>query len=334
MLLPRIDWGLPKGIDDCRESFHFGEPQGDFLGFWHDIKANAIEVDLKRDASALALKLAGSVLGRIAAESNADEKQRGLDRIIELASHLSINHRETLAQAVREKKFDMPLGVFRAAAAQFARDRHEQREEEAPDIDVAKLVEQAKSLGTEIYVHKTRYIVRVAKGGKFCEMNETQLSRKLATQGFDDLEVNALLEHATKEKQQIDMHVALAGHRAGVEPNNGISILVTGDPPLQVASSQAGAFDVIKTLLDNMLGAKQLDYFFTWLQCARRRILNQQWVPLQSVVFAGDPNAGKTFVAQEIVARSLGRCASAFDYMSDKTAFNEDLASAELLPDG
>lgn len=319
VLLPRISWNLPKGIDDCREFYHFGDPPGDFLQFWHAIKTKAIEVDTKREASSLALELAGSALAHL----GEDEKQR----VVELAVYLDVLDQDTLARAMHDK-FGTSLTRFRQAIAEYIRDRNEQREIQ---IDVAKLVEKAKSLGTEIYVYKTRYIVRVARGGKFCEMNETQLSRKLAAQGFDEVEISVLLEHATKQEQQIDMHVALAGRRAGVETNNGNSILVTGDPPSAKAATQPGPFDVIQTLLDNMLGSEQLGYFFTWLQCARRRILRQQWVPLQSVIFAGDPNAGKTFVAQEIVARSLGRCASAFDYMSDKTAFNEDLASAELL---
>ena len=50
--LPRIPFGGPNGIDDCREEFG-----GEFQAFWEGIKVEAVEVGVEMDMSTLAAEL-------------------------------------------------------------------------------------------------------------------------------------------------------------------------------------------------------------------------------------------------------------------------------------
>src|SRR4029077_3275163 len=63
--LPRIPFNMPNGIDDCRESLG-----NEFPAFWEKIKTDAIEVDQRLPAGALATKLATRELPAIAKSAN------------------------------------------------------------------------------------------------------------------------------------------------------------------------------------------------------------------------------------------------------------------------
>ena len=108
LLLPRIPLSMPKGIDDCREA------EGSrFAAFWEEIKAAAIEVPRKADASALAVKLLTRELPTIKNAPDWQESYR--PGIIALAARLDPLPLDDLAAAVKHH-LGIKASVFKEQA--------------------------------------------------------------------------------------------------------------------------------------------------------------------------------------------------------------------------
>ena len=192
----------------------------------------------------------------------------------------------------------------------------------------------------KIYLCRTTYFVE-NRDGTFAEMSERMLRRRLIQRDYfttyrdknnklrkDLSQIEELLERVSQEGQ-IDMHLdRLAGHDAGFQVNNGIRLLVTNKAP--AVPARQGKWDTIAKLWTEQMGETQLPYLLTWLQAARKRVLSHQFAPLQGMALTGDPNAGKTTDVQ-LISGCLGRSANPFQYIIEKSTFNENVAAAELL---
>jgi hypothetical protein len=168
--LPRIPFNMPNGIDDCRESLG-----NKFPAFWEKIKTDAIEVDQRLPAGALATKLATRELPAIAKSANNEIQIRKLS---ELASYLDPISLESLAKAA-SKILNLPIAAFRKMAKEIASQRKEQiarknREQRSKTVeDVAQTVNDPRPK-IEIPASRSRLSSEFAK----------ELGPILAKQGF------------------------------------------------------------------------------------------------------------------------------------------------------
>jgi hypothetical protein len=186
--------------------------------------------------------------------------------------------------------------------------------------------EASFTLPFKIFLHKKGYLVE-NEDGNYIEMNEQMLRRRLRLRGIVEEKASILLDFVS-QNNYVDLYAELAGYAPGLHTINNVRVLVTRGVPMIPAVK--GDWSTASQLFDNMFGEEQLKYFFTWWQTARWRLVNHEWIPLQSIVLAGPPGAGKTTLLH-LLGKSFGKKASPFDYIKGKTAFNEDLASAPLL---
>jgi hypothetical protein len=91
LVLPRVPFDAPKGIDDCREAMGDGFP-----GWWAEIMEGAVEVPEKYSAASLALRLVVPCLPAIAKDFDAHQ-----GRLMKLAGSLDALTLERLAREVK-----------------------------------------------------------------------------------------------------------------------------------------------------------------------------------------------------------------------------------------
>lgn len=91
LILPRVPFDAPKGIDDCREELGAGFP-----GWWAEIMESALEVPEKYPDSSLALRLVIPCLPVIAKDFDAHQ-----GRLMKLAGSLDAVTMERLAREVK-----------------------------------------------------------------------------------------------------------------------------------------------------------------------------------------------------------------------------------------
>ena len=121
----------------------------------------------------------------------------------------------------------------------------------------------------------------------------------------------------------------LAGHVAGCHIMNGERILATSSP--KFIEPNPGNFPVVRAILDNLLGPKQLVYFFGWLKVALEMFRTCSWQPGQVLALCGPVDAGKNLLRLIITSVLGGRVAFPHAHMIGQTNFNSDLFRAETL---
>ena len=130
----------------------------------------------------------------------------------------------------------------------------------------------------------------------------------------------------------------LCGRRAGYYEENGQQYIVRRSP--QVVKPVRGQWPTIQKLLDGQFGHKnpQLDVLLGWLSSGVRDFVNDgrraaRFTQAQFLHIAGEPNAGKTLILENILPFCFGsRSANCEDLFHPKQSeFNAHLFNAELL---
>lgn len=128
----------------------------------------------------------------------------------------------------------------------------------------------------------------------------------------------------------------LAGHKKGIQINNGHRVLVTRSP--QIPAPTPGECDVIMALVDQMFGPQnetdeidQRPYFLGWwkhsLECLLSNRKDKRGVCL---VLAGEAGCGKSLM-KELIRLSLGgRECKPYRFMVGKENFNGEALGSEL----
>ena len=106
--------------------------------------------------------------------------------------------------------------------------------------------------------------------------------------------------------------VAWVGNCGGVPPQlismNGKDILILEGPKL--IESEKGDFPIINSILLNLLGAEQLEYFNGWMKCGLESLLKvyggKEGRPGQFVALVGPRGGGKNLVQERIITPVLG----------------------------
>lgn len=128
----------------------------------------------------------------------------------------------------------------------------------------------------------------------------------------------------------VEFATPLAGYSTGIYSFDGKRILVTNSPC--IIRPKRGDWSTIKTLLEQMLGAEQLEYFFGWLQIAYKALASGDFVPGQIPVFVGPADCGKSLIQNKVITPILGgRDARPYQFMTAQTSFNSDLFKGEHL---
>jgi len=79
-------------------------------------------------------------------------------------------------------------------------------------------------------------------------------------------------------------------------------------------------WETIKTLLTQMFGGEQLEFFYGWLKMAYQSLTEGTFVPGQIPVFAGPRDCGKSLIQNKIITPILGgRDAKPYQYMVGAT---------------
>ena len=121
----------------------------------------------------------------------------------------------------------------------------------------------------------------------------------------------------------------LAGFAVGRYVMNGNRILVTASPTF--VEPKPGDFPLLKKVLENLIGSRQLPYLYGWLKVALEMYRSVKWQPGQALALCGPKNAGKSLFSDLVKVLFGGRVSMPYPYMVGRTQFNNDLISAELL---
>lgn len=171
-------------------------------------------------------------------------------------------------------------------------------------------------------------------GAEFVPMDQRSVTRHLKAAGLTPPEVDLELNRI-----QIEAHVhfagPLAGHSRGLHVSSGKRLLATSSPTIIGAApgQWPTLLAVIKGLLgdDPDAGSHQVDTFFGWLKIAREALVGERRRPGQALVLAGPRGCGKSLLLDVVEMALGGRRANPYAHFSGRTAFNGDLAGAELL---
>lgn len=110
LLLPRIPWSMPKGVDDCRERLGAAT----FSGWWLDVAGRSIEVQPKLEGDLLSVELFKEALP-ILQETEGLEHAMVLQRLGRMASCLNPIAQGELARLCK-RAFGINQGTLKQAA--------------------------------------------------------------------------------------------------------------------------------------------------------------------------------------------------------------------------
>ncbi len=188
------------------------------------------------------------------------------------------------------------------------------------------------------YWHKTKT--------DWYQFNTGQYETQLISEGFDGgrnkkanrgSEVSEIIRKVTL--QPISFAGAWSGHSEGLHvSSSGKSYLCIKDSP--IPRLEPGDFDHLWSYLCKLLGkgvdshfCNQMGLLLAWLRHAITALQRRdKTCPSRLLVLTGEQGNGKSTLVSKIISPAFGgRAASAKLMMSGKTAFNSELAEAELI---
>lgn len=121
----------------------------------------------------------------------------------------------------------------------------------------------------------------------------------------------------------------LAGYKRGLYMMGGFKVLVTHSPDPTLPKQ--GDWDMLRGIINRMLGQQQSLYFYAWLRAAYIALTTGQHTVGQALVIAGPHCCGKSLLQFVITCVLGGRSAKPFRHMMGGTQFNRDWFAAEHL---
>lgn len=170
-------------------------------------------------------------------------------------------------------------------------------------------------------------------GREFIPMDTESVKRHLQ-RNFANDDIDAGLCHI-QTNQFVHFAGPLAGMNRGLHIASGYRVLVTSSPT--IIPSAPGEWPTLRAVLHGLLGDdpdvgdRQVEVFLGWLKFARESITSGRRRPGQVVALAGPRNCGKSLLIDIMELAMGGRRANPTKYFTGRTAFNADLAGAELL---
>lgn len=203
-------------------------------------------------------------------------------------------------------------------------------------IPSSRIPQRIVEITKHIWFHPTsgKYLANDSHG-IIRPKTERQVERKLVNAGLskypDDksqiTDISLAFEHI-EDFSAVDFYGAVGGYEQGQIEMCGKQVLVTESVmPLEAIP---GDWLPLKRFLTELLGEKQLPYFYGWAKVALKMFRSRIWQQGQALVIAGEPACGKSLL-QELLTSLFGdRMCKPYDFMTDKTGFNGDLAGATL----
>lgn len=188
-----------------------------------------------------------------------------------------------------------------------------------------------------VYYHTKQSYYMKMRTGKWVELKLSSLKTHLIeSYGFSGKSNNGTLSPADQavyhieEFQAVDFVGAIGGFRMGRHQVGSAHILIDSEPTFIVP--QKGEWDMLRGILENMLGTVQVVYLYGWLKMALQMFKEQTWMAGQALVLCGPPASGKNLLAFLIQKLFGGRePGKPYDFMTQGTTFNGDVIGAELL---
>lgn len=202
---------------------------------------------------------------------------------------------------------------------------------DAQDSLISSTRPKAKTRKVFLYDGRTYHL---DTGAQYVPMDQRSVTRHLKADGLSPDEIELELNRI-QESAYISYAGPLAGHQRGIHEASGRKLLATSSPVIlrPMPGKWPTLCSVIEGLLGNdpVAGKTQVVVFFGWLKAARESLVSQKRRPGQAMVLAGTRGSGKSLLI-DIVERALGgRRSNPYPHFSGRTAFNGDLAGAELL---
>jgi hypothetical protein len=174
--------------------------------------------------------------------------------------------------------------------------------------------------------------------GNFLSLGTSDLSLHLKQMGIrDDVYIGGLDLHEwirwnAQTHHQVQYAGPLAGHKVGI-------YLTGAGEKLLVSRQAAGVWDDFPKqdpepkwfgeFIRELLPDGQWPYFCFWAAHTLKELRRGTFGPGQAMFLVGEVRCGKSLLQQIVTEIFGGRVANPFRYLSDKTQFNEDLASGE-----
>jgi hypothetical protein len=199
----------------------------------------------------------------------------------------------------------------------------------------AELTSRSELPLPDVYYDGRQFYIPNSSGG-WVPVNTSSAWQFLISIGFsgrradDELQSQADVMILRVQREHDVSYVGpLAGYPAGLYTMNGAKILVTSSPIF--IEPKPGKFDLLRQLLENLLGETQLIYFFAWLKVALEMFRTRIWQPGQVLALCGPVGAGKNLLRLIITVLLGGRVAFPHLFMTGRTTFSSDLFGAETL---
>jgi hypothetical protein len=177
--------------------------------------------------------------------------------------------------------------------------------------------------------------------GEFRCMDKTECGEHLIDAGLEDFDEKIrgikILNRAflvARAERACAYAGPIAGMRRGMHTlGSGLRVLVTSEPRNVFDKPEPRKHPPARLtrFMTDLFGVTQLEWVFAWLKFARASLVAGDYRPAPILVLAGPSGCGKSFF-QDLITEFLGgRSAWPYRYMTGKSSFNADLASAEHL---
>jgi len=314
LVLPRVPFTGPKGIDDIREA------QGEaFCGLWTALIESAYEVPERMSASALSLRLLLPCLPDI--KDSFDTHQH---RLIKLARCLDPMELDRLAKAIKTAT-GISITAFKKQVESDASGK---------SFSGIKI--------PELYFDGARYYRRSANGfdaivreDAILDLRKNGLSNWEPSDGSLSPAEEAL--HTIQTTCRVYFAGSICGRPVGMHKEGGLSVLATTGPT--IIEGSAGDPSALVDFIADLFGRGQDEFcrlqvitFTGWLRHFRTALRkHQQHLPGQALALVGTYNCGKSLLQALITIMSGGRGQDASIYLLGDSTFNKELWSAEHL---
>lgn len=187
----------------------------------------------------------------------------------------------------------------------------------------------------KIYANGTGYYIENGLGG-WTAVTEENAKRELRSMGIShrpDTETTSPLDRALlaiQKRHKVDYAGPLAGYKAGVREQNGMTVLVTSTtkliPPVE------GDFPVLNAILNGLLREDRV-YFDAFCKVTYEGLSlcleTGKNTPGPVLVLAGPKHCGKSLLQYHVITPLMGgKLARPYLFMSGQTSFNGELAGA------
>jgi hypothetical protein len=127
-----------------------------------------------------------------------------------------------------------------------------------------------------------------------------------------------------KKRLVVDV-VQIAGYNAGIHLDAQNRPFLVSDSTVLIEPVK-GSWDLIRNIINGLLGEEQAQYFHAWMHWGLRAIREQNFAPGHYLIIMGPSNCGKTLLQEKIISPLFGCVPTdVLKYATGQTPFNSDV---------